>query len=104
VFLDETDAEESTADGPTFSDRWYIWWWNALMNSREGSRAGSAENARSLGQSACDAYRKESQLWSLAFSKPAPPCSTMLATDKVLILDYDEFIDRRVTERLYPRY
>jgi hypothetical protein len=104
-----------------FSEHWYTSWWRSLFTLKESDNPGSEENAKQIGQSACEDYiaafrKRESaefvkkqedllakeggtQLGTVELGHPVkselPSCSVMLANDKniYIALDFPSLID-----------
>lgn len=75
-----------------FSEQWYLAWWGTFLDLKNADHARSADNAKSLGTSACARYTEAVKARFEAFHKPVPACSVMLGTDKhiFIVLDFSE--------------
>jgi len=77
-----------------FSEYWYLAWWGQFLGMKKANHPQSADNAKTLGTSACERYTEAVKAEFAALQKPVPVCSVMLGTDKHLfiVLDFSELV------------
>lgn len=86
-----------------FSEDWYLFWWQMLLNAKESDSAGSKENATQMGKNACEDYIAALRKMTMNSELPIPTCSVMLANSKniYIALDFADWTYTTLGEYVY---